>query len=44
MSIRSMRKFPSEKGDEKIFEAHIGLKYDQMKDEVEKVFKTAAEA
>ncbi|MCI7094107.1 MAG: thioredoxin family protein [Lachnospiraceae bacterium] len=30
-------------GDEKIFEAHIGLKYDQMKDEVEKVFRTAAE-
>ena len=30
-------------GDEKIFEAHIGLKYDQMKDEVEKVLKTAAE-
>ena len=25
-------------GEEKIFEAHIGLKYDQMKDEVEKVF------
>ena len=29
---------------EKIFEAHIGLKYDQMKDEVEKVLKTASES
>ena len=30
-------------GGDKIFEAHIGLKYEQMKDEVEKVLKTAAE-
>ena len=30
-------------GDKKIFEAHIGLKYDQMKDEVEKVLRRAAE-
>ena len=30
-------------GGDKIFEAHIGLKYELMKDEVEKVLKTAAE-
>ena len=30
-------------GDEKTFEAHIGLKYEQMKDEVEKVLRTASE-
>ena len=30
-------------GDEKTFEAHIGLKYVQMKDEVEMVLRSASE-